>query len=74
MQHTKKSLCRFVPKIKKGLFFRLDHLILSDLGKFWKLVGLVFSENTFYKERTNLLISKDYISKHYLRKKANRDM
>lgn len=58
MQQTKKSLCWFLPKTKKGLFFRLDHMILNDLEKFWELVSPLFSENAFYKERINLLISK----------------
>ena len=37
-------------KTKRRFFGKLDHKVVSDNRKFWKTVGLLFSEKVFHKE------------------------
>ena len=37
-------------KSKRHFFGKLDHRVVSDNRKFWKTVGLLFSDKTFHKE------------------------
>ena len=66
LYNTKRNLCVFLPKIKKGYFSRLDDMIFNDNRKFWKSVSPLFSEKVFDKEHINLLMCE--------KKQARRDM
>ena len=37
-------------KTKRRFFGKIDHKVASDNRKFWKTVGLLFSEKAFHKE------------------------
>ena len=37
-------------RIKDVFFGKLDHIVVSDNRKFWKIVGPLFSEKAFHKE------------------------
>ena len=47
---AKKISCQVSQKLKEVFLGKLDHIVVSENKKFWKVVGPLFSEKAFHKE------------------------